>query len=177
MEDGLKTFLALPQKAQELYWKYKNKFLFVAENGHIYNRLENSLGGDFLLLEECESPIEKIMLMALCIAECQYKIIDKYSYGIGILPQIPILKYRVDIDIEIVNLNGWETKELIIECDGHEFHEKTKEQVKKNNKRDYDLKSAGYDILHFSGSEIYNNPMECAQRVFDYIERGINEQR
>ena len=58
---------------------------------------------------------------------------------------------------------------LIVECDGHEFHEKTKDQVEKRNKRDYNLKMQGFDILHFSGSEIYKDPVGCARKCIDYI--------
>lgn len=58
---------------------------------------------------------------------------------------------------------------LVIECDGHEFHEKTKAQVKKDNERDMALKMAGYDVLHFSGSQIYNEPFKCAEQVIEYI--------
>ena len=58
---------------------------------------------------------------------------------------------------------------LVIECDGHEFHEKTKAQVKKDNERDMALKMAGYDVLHFSGSQIYNEPFKCAEQVMEYI--------
>lgn len=60
----------------------------------------------------------------------------------------------------------------MIECDGHEFHEKTKEQVIYDNEREYKLKSAGYDVLHFSGSEIYNNPYECAEKTLNYISKN-----
>jgi very-short-patch-repair endonuclease len=59
--------------------------------------------------------------------------------------------------------------QLIIECDGHEFHKATKEQIKHDNERDYDLKMAGYDVLHYSGSQIFNDPIKCANEIYDYI--------
>ena len=76
---------------------------------------------------------------------------------------------------------GWVTYEnndiyrLVIECDGHDFHEKTKAQVEKRNQRDMDLKSAGYDVLHFSGSQIYKDPDKCAEDVFEYVIQKVGE--
>jgi hypothetical protein len=32
------------------------------------------------------------------------------------------------------------------------------------------LKVAGYNILRFSGSQIYNHPFECAEETFKYID-------
>lgn len=58
---------------------------------------------------------------------------------------------------------------LGIECDGHEFHEKTKEQVDYGNNRDYDLQKNGFQVLHFSGSQLYNEPIKCARKVIDFI--------
>ena len=66
-------------------------------------------------------------------------------------------------------------KKLVIECDGHEFHQKTKEQVKKDNQREYDLKMTGYDVLRFSGSEIYNTPYACAEKTLNYIKKLFEE--
>ena len=64
---------------------------------------------------------------------------------------------------------------LVIECDGHMFHEKTKEQVKRNNERNFDLQKEGYEVLHFSGSQIYNEPFECANKAIDYIMAKIGK--
>ena len=58
---------------------------------------------------------------------------------------------------------------IAIECDGYEFHNSTKKQVARDNSRNLDLKMAGYDVIHFSGSEIYRNPWECALKAIEYI--------
>jgi very-short-patch-repair endonuclease len=57
------------------------------------------------------------------------------------------------------------TRQLVVECDGHQFHEKTKEQVSRDKKRDRDLQTAGYKVFRFSGSEISNDPIACAYDV------------
>lgn len=64
---------------------------------------------------------------------------------------------------------------LVIECDGHNFHEKTKEQVIRNNERDYDLQLAGYKVLHFSGSQIYESPLSCANDIYNFIQTTVGE--
>ena len=64
---------------------------------------------------------------------------------------------------------------LAIECDGYEFHQKTKEQVKQDNEREFDLKMAGYDVLRFSGTQIFNNPIKCAEDTYNFIMKKIKE--
>lgn len=62
---------------------------------------------------------------------------------------------------------------LAIECDGYEFHQKTKEQVQKDNEREFALKMAGYDVIRFSGTQIYKEPLKCAINVYNYILKHI----
>ncbi len=47
---------------------------------------------------------------------------------------------------------------IAVELDGHEFHERTKEQVIARDKRDRDLHGAGWRVLHYSGSEFVKDP-------------------
>lgn len=58
---------------------------------------------------------------------------------------------------------------VIVELDGHEFHERTKSQVARRNHRDRVLASAGWRILHFSGSEFHRNPLV----VLDAVQRAV----
>lgn len=166
-KDSYEAFNKLPDKAKELYWFFKDEYV-ERDNGLVTNSLEDEL---IYVNTECESPIEKIMYLALVIHDHLYA--GKIRMEIN--TQVEIKNYRVDFLVSFFTLVGFckrkeLSKEIIIECDGHEFHEKTKEQVIKNNNRDYELKNKGYDILHFSGSEIYNYPIRCAHKVFNYIE-------
>lgn len=63
-------------------------------------------------------------------------------------------------------------KNLLIECDGHDFHEKTKEQARKDKQRDRILQSLGYKIFRFTGSEIWSDPIKCAEEVFNELENA-----
>lgn len=183
MSEKLDNFLKLPKKAQELYFDNKDYCVVDCVNGIKINRLE-SCSGDFRIYQECESPIEIIMLMALDICEGKRNFWDRYHYGIIRCPQQEYefgdKKYRSDITIyfeDVFEENKAGDFEIVVECDGHYFHEKTKEQVKRNNQRDYDFKCAGIDIFHFSGSEIFNNPIECAEKIYDYAEGKIKNVR
>lgn len=71
--------------------------------------------------------------------------------------QVQIGGYRVDF------LIGRGTKcQLVIECDGHDFHERTKEQAASDRSRDRKLTTKGYTVIRFTGSEIYADPFRCA---------------
>jgi hypothetical protein len=54
---------------------------------------------------------------------------------------------------------------IAIELDGHEFHEKTKEQVIQRNQRDRDLQAIGWRVFHVSGSELFKHPEKCVAEI------------
>ena len=101
------------------------------------------------------SPIEKIMYAILSrITDAFYCTYSGYG-ELGFGCQKEIGNYRVDF---LVTATFSDTQ-VIIECDGHDFHEKTKEQAKHDKERDRYFTSLGYKVLHYTGSEIYNNFM------------------
>lgn len=58
---------------------------------------------------------------------------------------------------------------IAVELDGHEFHERTKEQVTLRNQRDRALLSAGWTVLHVSGSEFNANPEEVVYGIYQDV--------
>ena len=116
------------------------------------------------LLNLCESPIEQIMLaeLAFCpfgywngpheIHDCtmSFEIPDA---RVVIIPQYEILKYRVDFAVLVRDFNQSLLK-IVVECDGHDFHEKTKEQAQRDKKRDRNLQRAEWRVFRFTGSKI-----------------------
>jgi hypothetical protein len=56
-----------------------------------------------------------------------------------------------------------------IECDGHDYHERTKAQAAKDRSKDRRLKFKGLDVLRFTGSEITRSPERCVDEVDDLI--------
>lgn len=103
-------------------------------------------------------------------------------------PQKELCGYRVDVlltyvadvpDFEHpVNApDGLETPgcktgavRLVVECDGHDFHEKTKQQVSGDKRRDRELKMAGYEVFRYSGSDIWKDPLRHAREVIEHLE-------
>lgn len=126
-------------------------------------------------LDYCKSPIEKILSIELADLTFEWSYFDKIEI-LDIVPQKNIYidkkHYIADFLIEILfkhNDKNIAIMNLIIECDGHEFHERTKEQVIKDNQRNRDLLNNDYHILHFSGSEIYNTSTKCKREIIKYI--------
>ena len=64
-----------------------------------------------------------------------------------------------------VTNNLFSAKYFGIECDGYEFHQKTKQQVEYDNQRQRDLQNEGIEIIRFSGSEVWEKPYKCVQEV------------
>ena len=56
-------------------------------------------------------------------------------------------------------------KHLVIECDGHDFHERTKQQAARDRSRDRQAVLAGMDCFRFTGSELWRDPWDCAAQV------------
>ncbi|NJP37900.1 DUF559 domain-containing protein [Bacillus luteus] len=75
--------------------------------------------------------------------------------------------YRADFLIKVIALN--KPYNFIVECDGHEFHEKTKEQALRDKQRGRSLQKQGYQVIRFTGSEIYRNASTAAAEVFEMI--------
>jgi len=61
--------------------------------------------------------------------------------------------------------NGQAMLPLAIELDGHDFHERTKSQVERRNRRDRDLMANGWRVIHFAGSEFHRDPAGCIREV------------
>jgi len=139
------------------------------------------------LLKMVESPIERQMGVALWIAG------KKYFTGVHmeltsntdikpspdeliIKPQGAIGDYRADFilktsavlpkfeDDQIVR-DVESSKYLVVECDGHAFHEKTKEQAKKDKTRDRFMQSEGFEVFRYAGSEIWKDVFACADQA------------
>ena len=44
---------------------------------------------------------------------------------------------------------------LAVECDGHDFHDRTKERASRDRARDRRLQAAGITVFRFTGSDIH----------------------
>lgn len=62
----------------------------------------------------------------------------------------------------------WHWRKLIVECDGHDFHERTKEQAARDRSRDRRAVHEGVDCFRFTGSEIWRDPWGCAEELTNW---------
>ena len=130
-----------------------------------------------------QSPIEDMLLGALLWLEADWAGFPSFDHcGDGpeaphyakanrapqemhyvLTAQAPIGSYKVDFLLWVTC--GKEQGGVAIECDGHAFHEKTKEQAARDKKRDREILAAGYPVMRFSGSEVYKDPRGCVSQV------------
>lgn len=114
---------------------------------------------------ECKSAIETIFFFAWDL------VMTKNNHlGIYANPQYEINtnNRRFYADFMIIS-EGYENEvEIIVECDGYDYHS-SKEQIKRDNERDMILKTAGYDVVRFTGSQIFNDPIKCVEETINLI--------
>jgi hypothetical protein len=112
-----------------------------------------------IALTQTKSPIEMITYLYLmewtpCVGPDCIPIIH---------PQHKIEKYTADFMVEYGDFK------FVIECDGHDFHEKTKKQAVHDKKRDREMTSKGYIVMRFAGSEIWGKPWIACNAIDDYL--------
>jgi Protein of unknown function (DUF559) len=84
--------------------------------------------------------------------------------------QVPVLVgerlYRPDFQ-----LLGTSSK-IAIELDGHDFHERTKEQARRDRSRDRLFVGDGWKVLRFTGSEVFASPEQCCAQALGILWAG-----
>lgn len=113
------------------------------------------------LAQHCESPVERLFWSVA------YFPLSK----IGVItPQVDESPYRVDFSLaEIEEAPGLR---IAIEVDGHDYH-KSKEQRDHDYKRDRYLMARGWQIIRFTGSQVYNDPQACTHETVDLVRQYI----
>jgi len=121
-----------------------------------------------------ESPIEAIFMLwwdfiyPLLMPRLELTLHHQFGFA-----PINERNYRADFVIWPTDLkDAGQFRPIIIELDGHDFHERTKEQVASRNQRDRDFQEKGYHVLHFSGSELHRDPYEVVSMA---IRAGMQE--
>ncbi len=56
---------------------------------------------------------------------------------------------------------------IAVELDGHDFHERTKDQAARDKQKDRAFASAGWRVLRFTGSEVYESAESCVSEVLN----------
>jgi very-short-patch-repair endonuclease len=137
--------------------------------------LENEQVCAASFIDKLESPIEKQFILAFFQRLNFLTFNDEGAAAVHasipftIKTQVPVSlakNYRLDFLLESAD------KKLVVETDGHDFHERTKEQARRDKERDRALVAAGYMVMRFTGQEVYQDADKCAREVLDFIGGG-----
>lgn len=133
-----------------------------------------------------ESPIERIFFNCFFVSsrsDPDFDIDLSILSGTGVLGergnvfigrQVRVLDWPVDFLIVTRSVFGDQTEaRLVVECDGHEFHERTKEQAARDRSRDRALQASGHTVMRFTGSELYRDPMGCVLEVMHWCQNHV----
>lgn len=147
----------------------------------IQERMEDWIG----VLNQTQSPIEEILAAGLLFSVDGYQDIKfdwfpgstqelkREGWGAVFSCQGHVETYRPDFVITCY-CNGRE-KQIAIECDGHDFHEKTKQQAQRDKARDRVFAKKGITLLRFTGSEIYKDPRACIEEIESVVNNELED--
>lgn len=131
---------------------------------------------------EIQSPIEELFYIAVkAMCRAAYVTVNPEPFqrkngewdnypGIFVIPQFQVGKYRVDFKLVQHNLAPGDIYgPLVVELDGHEFHDKDKRQRSYEKARDRFLTRQGFKVLHFTGSDVVKDPFKVAHECLDML--------
>ena len=129
-------------------------------------------------VDRSESPIEKMLVAELRWSgrvcddpgrikeDCER---EDRKRGVFIYQQAAVLNYRTDFLLGAMSSPDAKPHWVVVECDGHEFHERTPEQAEHDRARDRAMTAAGYHVFRFTGREIRRDARRCAREVMRYL--------
>jgi very-short-patch-repair endonuclease len=129
----------------------------------------------------CESMAEKkfalgLLLDGVCESVEWRKLVDhrpcaivrRDSRSIIVAPQYQRRNFRVDFILGHAHpSDDWFTETLAVEIDGHDWHERTKEQAAADRARDRSLLAECIHTIRFTGAEVNASPSKCAAEALD----------
>lgn len=136
-------------------------------------------------MSRCDSPIEKLFAAAMIhpstCSQFDYRLdlleprsgklehcqVAPIGHTIFMWQQIGVGPYRVDFLLDVFPNVG--LPKLVVECDGHDFHERTKEQAQRDKARDRYLVGQGLRVVRFTGSEIFADPVAAADQAIQIL--------
>lgn len=140
-----------------------------------YHWAKDQVHRESVATTHCKSPIEEAL--ALELVRRGFAVLPPVDVGFvrGYVadPSTPAVlsmqhdfgKYRVDFFVTVPG----SAAALVVECDGHDFHEKTKQQAARDKQRDRWFLSKGWPTMRFTGSEIHYRVERCADEVMTQV--------
>lgn len=147
------------------------------------NAMPIGSGRHSALLRSCESVMEQAFAAAFIINDA-FKItpagikwrIERGEDCLVLEPQYEVRQVRdpwasgVDPEriIARADFAFWlgEDIALLVEVDGHEYHERSREQVMSDRSRDRKMMRCGLPVARFTGTEINREPKACTVEAF-----------
>lgn len=147
------------------------------------------------LARRLESPLESTMFWALC---CRFSSLSAAMdvsaqhlpgsvdpigpavdfWGAGrwwtAWPQLDVRTdagdvYRIDLALEARDRVTGRTAIVALELDGHDFHERTKEQAERDRRRDRDLQVLGWKVARFTGSQVHRDVSATVEELVAFV--------
>lgn len=128
-------------------------------------------------IERCESPIEVALAEAFMRRDdftAPVPTDDPERLGcvpyFEILTQVQFGKYRCDFALNpqtLPNQTG-QPFVVIVEADGHAFHERTAEQAERDKARDRYMTGKGAMVFRFTGRQVWRDADACVDEVLFY---------
>ena len=131
-----------------------------------------------LMIPYCESPIEIILGVSLLGVD-RLAFLDDTTLRFVTPEKAKCVSEKARVLIPQYEWEGrridWLLRDppfnVFIECDGHDFHERTKEQAARDRRKDREVQSSGCPILRFTGSEIFSDPLGCGFEICKFVEK------
>lgn len=113
-------------------------------------------------------PTDEFFLLGCCPGGDRY---DPLFFDLQESVIVEGREYRLDFYI-----GGYDRKasggfKWCVEVDGHDFHEKTKEQARHDKQRDRLLQNAGFRVLRYTGSEVWRDPAAIVAEITKALEK------
>lgn len=135
----------------------------------------------------CESPIEAMSFLGLCVSLSlsEIPLLVTKPGEVPVLPSLvdrmviaqlvlqePADKYRIDIALHFNCRLGRNLyrHNLAIECDGLEYHS-SPVQLAHDAAKDRYLSALGFSVHRLTGKEVWNNARHCNQRITNSLLR------
>ena len=132
-------------------------------------------------IDRChQSPLEIELAKAFSrLSRFEWRKPDDHPWEVGrwpgwfltLLAQPQYGHYRADFGISTWAHDNEDSPPfiVIIEVDGHDYHERTKEQAERDKKRDRFMTSTEAKVFRFTGREVYRDADACAYEVMEYV--------
>jgi very-short-patch-repair endonuclease len=141
---------------------------------------------------QCESPIERAMLYAVALVAWDWTdsvllrvdghasgLFASRSIALEIEPQADVGKYRVDFLLTLsaplrADPTTRPSVRMVLECDGHDWHEKTREQAARDRERDRALQQLDLAVFRYTGSDIWRDVFQHAYEAVGELARRLD---